>query len=242
MGLVEHLEELRVRIVRIVIIISIAFILCYTFSEEIVQFLLAPLKASIGDHGKIIFLGILDKITAQLQISFWVSIIISSPLWFYQLWLFIRPALYPKELKVIRPFLFFGFFLFWLGILFAYYVVFPLAITTLLDMGLNDLQAMLDFKEYLVFSSKALVGFGLLFQLPNVMIILGFMEIVTKYKLREYRRYVIVAFAVIAAIITPPDVVTMMGMWIPMVLLYEVGIIAVALFVHPYLHRKYKNS
>ena len=74
------------------------------------------------------------------------------------------------------------------------------------------------------------------------MIILGFMEIVTKYKLREYRRYVIVAFAVIAAIITPPDVVTMMGMWIPMVLLYEVGIIAVALFVHPYLHRKYKNS
>jgi len=239
MSLTDHLEELRKTLIRILAILAVAFVFCYGFGDVISEFLLSPLRAVLKDSssGEIVYLGLLDKVVSQLQVAFWSSIIFSSPLWFYQLWLFIRPALYERELKVTRPFVFVGFILFCLGIAFGYMIVFPLTFETLMSWGVQNVKATINLKDYLVLSSKVLVFLGIVFQLPNVLLILGFMGLVTKYSLRNMRRYVYVGFSVFAAMLTPPDPYTMLGLWLPLILLFEIGIIAVALIVHPFLER-----
>ena len=137
-----------------------------------------------------------------------------------------------------RPFgFFYGFFLFILGIAFGYFIVFPLTFETLMSFGVENIEATISLKDYILLASKVLVFLGFAFQLPNVLLILGFMGIVTKYSLRNMRRYIYVLFAIVSAMLTPPDVFTMMGLWLPLVLLFEVGIVAVASIVHPYLER-----
>lgn len=240
MSFIEHLEELRTRLIRVLVILVISFGICYYFSTQIQEFLLTPLRAAIGTTGKVVFTGLLDKVLAELQIAFWSCVFLASPFWFREAWLFIKPGLYEREIKAIRPFIFVGFILFLLGVAFGYYVIFPFTFKTLISAGVQDVEAMLNLQDYLLLSSKVLVFLGLLFQLPNVILILGFMGLVTKYSLRSMRRYLAVIFAVAAAILTPtPDILSMMCVWIPMMVLYEIGIIAVALIVHPYLKRRY---
>ena len=242
MSFTEHLEELRSRLIRVLIILVVGFFVCYSYGDKIADFLLIPLREAVGDSGKIVYQGVLDKVLAQFQLAFWSAVILTAPLWFYQIWKFIEPGLYEKESKVIRPFIFVGFVFFVLGVLFGYYVVFPVTFTTLLDFGVQDISPYLSFRDYIILASKVLVFLGIVFQLPNVMLILGFMDLVTKYSLREVRPYVYVGFSVISAILTPPDIITMGGLWLPLVALYELGILAVAAIVHPYLKRKYEDS
>jgi len=244
MSFMEHLEELRIRLIRTLIILVVSFSLCYYFSTPITEFLLAPLRDVLGNQGgKVIFTGIFDKVIAELQIALWASIFFASPLWFRELWLFIRPGLYEDEAKAIKPFIIVGFFLFLCGVSFGYYVLFPFTFKTLLSFGVQNVEAMLNLQEYLLIASKILVFLGLMFQLPNVMLILGFMGLVTKYSLRSWRRYMAVIFAVASAIITPTtDALSMMSVWIPMMILYEIGIVAVAFIVHPYLKRKHMGE
>ncbi len=240
MSLTEHLEELRKTVLRVGLIILISFGVAYSFGDVISEYLLVPLRTVLEHekNGQIVYLGLLDKVLSQLQVAFWSSVILSSPLWFFEVWRFIKPALHEHESKAIRPFLVVGFFLFSLGICFGYYVVFPLTFDLLLDFGVGNVAATISLKDYLVLSSKVLLFFGIVFQLPNVLLILGFMGLVTKYSLRKMRRYIYVIFAIVAALITPPDVVSMLGLWIPLSLLFEVGIWAVAFIVHPYLARQ----
>jgi sec-independent protein translocase protein TatC len=242
MSLIEHLEELRVRIIRILVILVVSFSICYALSSEISEILLVPLRKAIGASGKVVFTGLLDKILAELQIAFWSCVLLASPFWFREVWLFIRPGLYEEEAKVVRPFLFVGFFLFLAGVAFGYFVIFPFTFSTLMEYGVQNVDAMLSLKDYLLLASQVLVFLGILFQLPNVMLILGFMNLVTKYSLRSWRRYIAVIFAVAAAVLTPPDPLSMMCVWVPMMILYEVGILAVAWIVHPYLERKHMGS
>ena len=240
MTLIEHLEELRGRLVRMVGILVVSFAVCYHFSAQISEWLLRPLREAIGNQGKIIFTSLFDKVVAEFQISFWCSILLASPLLFHQVWLFIRPGLHENEAKAVRPFLGVGFLLFLGGVAFGYYVLFPYTFTSLVSYGVPNVEAMMDFKEYLMLSAKILVFLGLLFQMPNVMLILGFMELVTAPSLNAWRRYLYVGFSIFAAIVTPtPDIMTMMAVWIPMIILYEIGVLAVLLIVHPYLKRKY---
>jgi sec-independent protein translocase protein TatC len=243
MSFMEHLEELRTRVIRTFLILILSFGICYYFSTNIQEFLLAPLREAMGTSGKVIFTGLLDKVLAELQIAFWSCVFLASPFWFREAWLFIKPGLYETEVKAIRPFIFVGFLLFLGGVSFGYFVIFPFTFKTLLASGVTDVEAMLNLQDYLLLSSKILVFLGILFQLPNVILILGFMGIVTKYSLRNMRRYLAVAFAVAAAVITPtPDVFSMMCVWIPMMILYEIGIFAVALIVHPYLKKKHMGG
>src|SRR5690606_38004650 len=100
MSLIEHLEELRVRVIRILVILVVAFSGCYAFSSEISEILLVPLREAIGQTGKVVFTGLLDKVLAELQIAFWASLMVASPLWFREAWLFIRPGLYEEEARV----------------------------------------------------------------------------------------------------------------------------------------------
>ena len=243
MSFMEHLEELRTRIIRILIILVISFAICYYFSTTIQEILLTPLREAMGSNGKVIFTGLLDKVLAELQIAFWSCVFLASPFWFREVWLFIKPGLYESEVKAVRPFIFVGFILFLIGVGFGYFVIFPFTFKTLINSGVSNVEAMLNLQDYLLLSSKVLVFLGLLFQLPNIIVILGFMGLVTKYSLRDIRRYLAVAFAVLAAVITPtPDILSMMCVWIPMMFLYEIGIIAVALIVHPYLKRKHMGE
>ena len=190
----EHLEELRTRIIRILIILVISFGVCYFFATDIQEILLAPLRVALGGHGRIVFTGLLDKVIAELTMAFWSCVLLASPFWFREIWLFVRPGLYDHEAKAVAPFLFLGFLLFIAGVCFGYYVIFPFTFKTLINAGVKDVEAMLNLQDYLMLSAKVLVFLGLMFQLPNVVMILGFMGIVTKYTLREIRRYVILGF------------------------------------------------
>jgi sec-independent protein translocase protein TatC len=240
MTFMEHLDELRTRVIRIVFILFISFCFCYFFSSDIQEILLSPLRQALGSNGKVIFTGLLDKVLAELQIAFWSCVFFSSPLWFRELWLFIKPGLFESEIRAVRPFIFIGFLLFFMGVSFGYFIIFPFTFKTLIFSGVTNVEAMLNLQDYLILSSKVLIFLGLLFQLPNVIVILGLIGLVTKYSLRSMRRYLAVVFAIAAAIITPtPDVLSMMCVWIPMMILYEIGIIAVALIVHPHLKRKF---
>jgi sec-independent protein translocase protein TatC len=241
MALTDHLDELRSRVIRIVIILFISFFVCYGIGTHIQELLLAPLRDALGSEGKIVYLGLLDKVLAQFQMAFWSSILLSSPLWFRELWCFIRPGLYDHEAKVIFPFVIVGFLLFWAGVSFGYFLVFPFTFETIMGFGVQNIEATLSLRDYLVLSSKVLVFLGVLFQMPNIMLILGFMGVVDKALLSSSRRYVIAAFAVVAAMMTPPDVITMMALWVPLVVLYEIGIWAVIIIVEPYKARKNKD-
>lgn len=240
MELTDHLEELRKRLIYIVGILIVSFFVCYAYGELLQNFLLAPLRNALGDEGKVVFLGLLDKVLTQFQLAFWSSLILSSPLWFHQLWLFVKPGLYDTEVKVIRPFIFIGFLLFCGGVAFGYFLVFPFTFETIMSFGVKNIEATISLKEYIVLASKILVFLGVLFQMPNVMLILGFMGLVDKDILSASRRYVIAAFAVVAAVMTPPDIITMMALWLPLVVLYEIGLWAVAIIVMPYKKRKEK--
>ena len=239
MSLTDHLEELRKTLIRVLIILCASFAVCYSAGDIITEFLLRPLRHALdGREGGIVYLGLLDKILSQLQVAFWSSILLSSPLWFHQMWLFIRPGLFYHEVKVIRPFIFIGFIFFCLGALFGRYLVFPFTFQTLLNFGVSDVTATIALKDYLILASKVLVFLGLAFQLPNILLIMGFMGLVTKHNLRKKRSFVYMGFAVVAGLITPPDPYTMMGLWVPLVLLFEVGVMAVSLIVHPYLKKR----
>lgn len=238
MSLTDHLTELRVRLIRIAVILILAFGVCYSQGEIIQTLLLEPLRDALGSEGKVVFIGLLDKVLTQFQLAFWASIIFSSPLWFRELWLFIRPGLYDKEVKIILPFVFVGFLLFWAGICFGYFIVFPYTFDTILGFGVQNIEATLNLKDYIVLASKVLVFLGVLFQLPNVMLILGFMGLVNKDNLAPAHRYVVAGFAVLSAIMTPPDVITMMALWVPMVALYGVGVLGIYVLVEPFRKKR----
>ena len=231
MSVTDHLTELRKTVIRIVIVLFASFIVCYTFGDILSEFLLAPLRNNIGGADKIVYIGILDKVISFFQVAFWSSIIVSSPVWFYLLWNFIKPGLHDHEIRSIRPFIFISFILFCLGIGFGQFIVFPLNFKTLMGFGVQNIEATLSLKDYLALASKVLVFLGMVFQLPNIILILGIMGIVNSKSLNKMRRYVYAGFSILSAMLTPPDILTMLGLWIPLIALYEMGVIVVMIFV-----------
>jgi sec-independent protein translocase protein TatC len=242
MSFVDHLEELRRSIINILIILSVGFFVAYGLGEQISEILLSPLREVLRiNHGTIVYLGLFDKVVSELQLALWADVILTSPLWFYQIWKFITPGLHSHEIKAIKPFLILGFFLFCLGVCFGYFVLFPFFFKLLIEYGVKDVYATIALKEYLISAVKVLFFLGIIFQVPNAILIMGLMGIVTKQSLRSIRRYVYVGLSVAAAVFSPPDVMSMVAIWIPLIVLYEVGIVAVALVVHPYLAKRHSS-
>ncbi|MDG0814979.1 twin-arginine translocase subunit TatC [Bdellovibrio svalbardensis] len=227
-SLFEHLGELRTRLVYCAYILVIATGICYGFSEHIFNFIRAPIQPYLPNGG-LIYTGPLDKFVAHIKIAFVCGIIISCPLWLYQVWKFVAPGLYSNERKYTIGFIFSGTALFLLGAAFSYWVVLPMAFHFLMNFGGNIDKPMISIDQYLGFFTQMCLMFGVSFELPLVIAILGMMGIVSHKFLTEKRRYAIMGLAIASAIITPPDLMSMIMMLIPMVGLYELGVFVVGI-------------
>lgn len=230
MTFTAHLEELRSRLLKCLVAVGIGFAGSYFFKEEFFQILSRPLLRAMGDKGTMIFTGVPEPFFVYLKVALVAGIFFSAPLIIYEIWAFVAPGLYVQEKRYVVPFVFFSSLLFLLGTFFAYSVVCPLGFKFLLGFAAHDIQPMLAIKEYFSFSTKLLLAFGFVFQLPLFIVFLSKAGIVTPQTLSRQRKYVILLIFAVAAFLTPPDVATQFMMAGPLFALFEVGIIMARIF------------
>ncbi|MFO7666550.1 MAG: twin-arginine translocase subunit TatC [Desulfobacterales bacterium] len=225
-----HLEELRKRLVICCIAIGVGFVLAYGFKEKLFEILTLPLVREMRAADKIIFTGLPEAFFTYMKVSFLTGIILASPIIIYQFWVFVAPGLYQKERRYLVPIVLLSVVFFIGGTLFCFFVVFPFGIKFFLSFATDVIQPLLSMKEYLSFASKMLLAFGLIFELPLVIVFLAKIGVVTVDFLRKNRKYAILLTFVVAAILTPPDVVSQVLMAIPLICLYEISIIGAIFF------------
>ncbi len=224
MPFTSHLDELRTRLIRILIAVGIGFVGCYFFKERIFEFLARPLTTVLPDNSYMIFTSLPEAFFTYLKISILASVFLTSPYTLYQIWKFISPGLYKSEKKYMVPFVIFSTIFFVGGSLFAYHIVFPLGFKFFVAFGTESIKPMISVREFLSFSMKLLIAFGLIFELPIFMYFLSRIGMVNSQTLKVKRKYAILLVFVIAALFTPPDVVTQCLMAVPLMLLYEISI------------------
>ena len=227
--LVGHLTELRTRLIRSLVAVVFFSLIAWNFSDFFFSIIKKPILPHLP-HGALVFTAPMDKFMAHFKVSVLSGVILSCPFWIYQIWMFVAPGLYKSERKFGYYFIFSGTFLFLSGVFFVYFVVYPLAFEFLLNFGNNSDTPMITIKDYLSFFFTTTMVFGLAFELPLFLIILGAMGIVTKTLLKKFRRYALVLICVLSAFITPPDVISMVLLVLPLYGLYEVSIFLVGLF------------
>jgi sec-independent protein translocase protein TatC len=235
MTLREHFAELRYRAIFCLVFFSIVFFTCYFFSETIYQFLLRPF-AEISQNNqsrKLIYTGPAEAFTSYIKLSFSAALFFSLPVFIAQFYLFLSPALYKNEKKNVLLTFFFAPFLFLCGAVFAYYFVLPLAFkffSSFENQGLvtsTSLPIQLETRisEYLNFTINLLLGFGVAFELPILLLFLIKLDCLCINDLKRKRRYWIVTIFLIAAVLTPPDVLSQISLAVPMILLFEIAIL-----------------
>ena len=226
MPLTSHLEELRKRLVRILIAVGIAFLGCFAFKEEIFRIVAQPLISVLPPGSHMVYTGLPEAFFTYIKVSLYAGIFVASPVVLYQVWKFISPGLFPKEKKFVAPFVITSTMLFVGGVCFGYFLVLPSAYKFFLEFTTDFLKPMLSMREYLTLTLKLLLAFGIIFEIPVFLFFMTKIGLVTPRKLARMRRYAIVVCFIVAAIITPtPDAFTQCMMAIPMIILYEVGII-----------------
>ena len=232
MSFLDHLGELRKRLLWSFLAILVFFIPAYAFSNEIFDFLMKPLIENLPEGSSLIFTRPTEGFTTYLKVSFFASVLLSVPFILYQAWKFVAPALYKKEKQIIIPFIFFGSLFFLLGAAFCYYVASPPAFKFLLNEYSSEyVKAFPTISEALSFFMALIFGFGLVFEFPLIIFILARIGVVTSKWLREKRKYAIILSALIAAILTPTtDAISMMLMFVPIVVFYELGILVAWMF------------
>lgn len=221
----SHLAELRERLIKSFIAIGVGCVIAYIFSEELFNILLWPLKDLLPEGEGLIFTGLTEMFFTYLKTAFIAGILFASPVVFYQIWMFIAPGLYQHEKRYIIPFIFFSTILFVGGALFGYFIVFPMGFKFFLGYSNEYIQALPSVKNYFSLSYKLLLAFGIVFQLPLLIYFLSKMGVVTVDFLRRRRPFAVLAAFIIGAILTPPDIISQFMMAIPLIILYEIGII-----------------
>ncbi len=225
--LIEHLSELRTRLIRIVLAVLIGTVVAFTKANYIFEILKIPLL-KVNPHLKLYFLSPTEPFFTAMKISFLAGFILVSPFVFYQIWKFIEPALYEHEKKLALPFVFFTTLFFIIGCLFSFYLVLPVAIGFFINFGNIQLgaEAIFAVKEYISFVLKMIFAFGLTFELPVILSLLAKLGIVTPEFLIKSRSYFIVLAFIVAAILTPtPDIFSQLMLAIPLIIFYELSII-----------------
>lgn len=231
-GLKDHLAELRTRLVRAMLACTAGFIVCYIFIEPIFNLLSQPLLQVLPHGTTLIFTSYPEAFFTYLKLALVTGIFLTSPFILYQIWAFIAPGLYENEKKLTIPFVIFSSLFFTGGGLFGYMFVFPAAFSFLAGYADATLALMPSVSEYFSLTIKLLLGFGLAFELPVMIVFMGLVGIVNASMLRRNRRYAILVIFIMAAILTPtPDIVNQILMAAPLLFLYEFSIIALKVVV-----------
>jgi sec-independent protein translocase protein TatC len=239
MPLTEHLSDLRKRIFLSLFSIGVLFLVCFSYSEELFGVLTLPLKADVKvsvarpflqitekPAASLVFLAPAEAFWMNLKVAFIASLVLSLPVIFLQFWKFISPGLLPKEKKYFLPFLFFSTLLFTIGAVFCFLFVLPFSMTFLLGYKTAHMTPMLSVGNYVDFCLKFILAFGVIFELPLVIIFLTRFGIVTPATLAHHRKYAVLMAFVMAAVLTPtPDAFNQILMSVPIILLYEIGIL-----------------
>ena len=224
--LIEHLLELRRRLLWVLGVWLLCFIAMVPFAQKIYTFMAEPLLANLPAGNHMIATEVIAPFFVPIKVTLMASFIITLPHSLYQIWAFVAPGLYRHEKRLILPLLIASLLLFALGMTFAYYLVFPIIFKFLTGMTPAGVTMATDIDKYLSFVLGMFVAFGVTFEVPILVILLNRMGIVSVAQLKRARAYVVVGAFVVAAIVTPPDVLSQTLMALPLILLYEIGIVA----------------
>jgi len=219
--LTAHLEELRKRLIWSFLGIGVAFAISYAFIKEIVEVLMRPLVQVLPKGSSLVFTAVPEAFFTYFKAAFLAGIFFSSPFILYQIWAFISPGLYEREKKYIYPYLFVSSVFFLAGALFCYFIVFPVVFRFFLSFASEEIRPLPAIKEYLTFTIKLLLAFGLLFQWPALILFLSRMGVVSAQTLAKNRKYAILGIFVAAAILTPPDLVSQLLLAGPLLVMFE---------------------
>ena len=219
-----HIADLRKRLIISSITVVVMFFVCFSFYEPILQWMMVPAEAALPKNSQMVAVEIQETFFTALKVAFFAGFVVSLPVIFWQLWLFLAPGLYDHEKKLIIPFVFFGTLQFLLGALFAYYFVVPVGFSFLINFGSTIVTVLPSIGMYVSFFTKLMIGFGISFELPVIIFFLAKIGLVDDKQLIGFFRYAVVLIFIVAAILTPPDVISQLMMAAPLLILYGVSI------------------
>jgi len=222
----DHLLELRSRLLRAVAGVLLVFVALLPFANRLYAWLARPLLEKLPAGGQLIAVEVASPFFAPVKLAFFVAVVVAMPWLLYQAWAFVAPGLYRREKRLALPLLASALALFYAGCAFAYYLVLPAVFAFLHEVTPDGVAMMTDINAYLDFVLVVFLAFGSSFELPVALVILVLLGWVTPAQLREWRGYAVVGIFIIAALITPPDVISQLLLALPMVALYEAGILA----------------
>lgn len=229
-----HIQELRKRLIISFSVLGIVFMICFSFWEHIFMVIKEPIELAFAQDikGELVQLSPAEGVFTAMKVSFLSAIVISLPIIFWQIWLFIAPGLYKHEKMIVIPFVLFATIMFSLGAGFAYFVVFPFIIKYILTFGNAQFSSSISVESYVTFFTRLILGFGLAFELPVISYFLGKVGLITDATLKSFFKYAIVIIFILAAILTPPDILSQFLMAIPLIGLYGLSIL-ILIFVNP---------
>lgn len=236
--LISHLLELRTRLLRVIRVITVVFLSMVYFSNNIYHYIAIPLTSQLPKGSSMIATGVATPFFTPIKLTMVLSIFISIPIILHQIWAFIAPGLYKHERKLIAPLVVSSALLFYAGMTFAYYVVFPLVFSFFTSTAPEGVTIATDISSYLDFILKLLFAFGLAFEIPIATLLLCWTGATTAEKLKTKRPYIIVSAFVIGMLLTPPDVISQTLLAVPMLILFELGL----LFANFYVPKNEKND
>ena len=225
-----HIADLRKRLTISTITVVVMFFACFSFYEPILEWMMAPVKHALPVGTSMIAVEIQETFFTAMKVAFFAGFIISLPVIFWQLWLFLAPGLYDHEKKLVVPFVFFATLMFLLGAAFAYYIVVPIGFDFLIAFGNSVVSVLPSIGKYVGFFTKLMIGFGIAFELPVITFFLAKIGIVNDQMLKDFFRYAVVLIFIVSAILTPPDVISQVLMAAPLLILYGVSIYIAKVF------------
>ena len=223
-----HLIELRKRLFISVMTVIVMFVVCFSFWNQILDFIIAPLQNTLPDNQKMVFLEVQEPFFVAMKVAFFTGFLFSLPIIFWQFWLFVAPGLYENEKKYVIPFVISATFMFLVGAAFCYYVVVPIGFAFLINFGQQLFSAMLNIGGYVGFFTKLVIAFGIAFELPVITFFLAKLGLVDDKMLKNSFRYAIVVIFIFAAVMTPPDILSQFLMAVPLIGLYGLSIFIAA--------------
>ena len=230
MPLIQHLVELRNKLLHIVIAILVIFLALFPFANEVYTMVAEPIIASMPSGSSMLAIGVISPFLTPLKLTLILAVYIAMPYLLYQIWSFVAPALYAHEKRLIIPLVLSSTILFYSGIVFAFFVVFPLAFDFLANIGPSVINFSPDIQNYLDFVLKVSFAFGIAFEVPIATILLIMFGTTTVEKLKKNRPYIIIGAFVLGMLLTPPDIISQTLIAIPMLILFELGLIFAPMF------------